>query len=335
MKETRICANCGTEHSIEDMYQVEGDWLCEDCADRLTVICDHCAERFYEENIVEDDTHTLCDHRFDEYYVRCDDCGRIIHRDRAYWDGDDNAYCASCWDEHCEVIHEYSYTPDLVFHGKGLRHFGVELEIDDGGTVNSNAQKLLDIANKDAENLYIKTDGSLDEGLELVTHPMTLEYQLNEMPWAEVLRKAQSMGYLSHAGRDLWTSCSHLSPCIRLHLRAAGSCDCAVAVFRREILGGAAAVQPPHAVPDEPLGGAVWHPAHSIRADESCEEFLRRTIYCGQPHERGYGRNPHVPRNFEAEYPQSHLADGQPSRRGGCCFVRHCGAGDELVRLSR
>ena len=136
MKETRICANCGAEHSIEDMYQVEGDWLCEDCADRLTVICDHCAERFYEENIIEDDTHTLCEHCFDEYYVRCEDCGRIIHRDRAYWDGDDNAYCMSCWDEHCEVIHEYSYTPDLVFHGKGLRHFGVELEIDDGGTVN-------------------------------------------------------------------------------------------------------------------------------------------------------------------------------------------------------
>ena len=190
MKETRICANCGTEHSFEDMYQVEGDWLCEDCADRLTVICDHCAERVYEENAVEDDTHTLCDHCFDEYYVRCEDCNRIIHRDRAYWDNDDNAYCASCWDEHSEVIHEYSYTPDLVFHGKGLRHFGVELEIDDGGTVNSNAEKLLNIANANGENLYIKTDGSLDEGLELVTHPMTLEYHLNEMPWAEVLRKA-------------------------------------------------------------------------------------------------------------------------------------------------
>lgn len=182
MSETRICANCGAEHPIDEMFQVENDWLCEDCADRLTVICDHCAERVYEENAVEDDTHTLCEHCFDEYYVRCDDCGRIIHRDRAYWDGDDNAYCVSCWDEHCNIIHEYSYTPDLVFHGKGLRHFGVELEIDDGGTVNSNAQKLLDIANKDAENLYIKTDGSLDEGLELVTHPMTLEYHLNEMP---------------------------------------------------------------------------------------------------------------------------------------------------------
>ena len=121
MKETRICANCGAEHSVEDMYQVEGDWLCEDCADRLTVICDHCAERVYG----------------------------------AYWDNDDNAYCASCWDEHCEVIHEYSYTPDLVFHGKGLRHFGVELEIDDGGTVNSNAQKLLDIANKEIGRAHV------------------------------------------------------------------------------------------------------------------------------------------------------------------------------------
>ena len=45
-------------------------------------------------------THTLCDHCFDEYYVRCEDCGRIIHRDRAYWDNDDNVYCSSCWDEH-------------------------------------------------------------------------------------------------------------------------------------------------------------------------------------------------------------------------------------------
>ena len=55
MKETRICANCGIEHPLDTMYQVEGDWLCESCADRLTVVCDHCNERIYEENAVEDD----------------------------------------------------------------------------------------------------------------------------------------------------------------------------------------------------------------------------------------------------------------------------------------
>ena len=149
------------------MFRVGSDWLCESC--------------------------------FDEDYVHCEDCGCIVRREQAYWDGDDRAYCSSCWDEHCDIIHEYSYTPDLVFHGKGLRHFGVELEIDGGGTDRYNAEKLLNIANANGENLYIKTDGSLDEGLELVTHPMTLEYHLNAMPWAEILRKAQEMDYLSHA----------------------------------------------------------------------------------------------------------------------------------------
>ena len=198
MKETRICANCGAEHPLDEMFRVGSEWLCESCADELTVVCDACGERIYSEDAVEDSNYTLCESCFDEDYVRCADCDRILRRDRAYWD-DDDAYCSSCWDDHCSVIHEYSYTPDLVFHGKGLRHFGVELEIDNGGTVSSHAKQLLEIANRDAENLYIKTDGSLDEGLELVTHPMTLEYHLNEMPWAEVLRKAQSMGYLSHA----------------------------------------------------------------------------------------------------------------------------------------
>ena len=38
-----------------------------------------------------------------------------------------------------------------MFNNQKFLTCGVELEIDDGGTVNSNAQKLLDIANKDAE----------------------------------------------------------------------------------------------------------------------------------------------------------------------------------------
>lgn len=198
MKETRICANCGAEHPLDEMFRVGSDWLCEHCADEYTVVCDACGERIYSEDTVEGSNYTLCESCFDEDYVRCADCDRILRRDRAYWD-DDDAYCSSCWDDHCTVIHEYSYTPDLVFHGKGLRHFGVELEIDGGGTNRYNAEKMLNIANADAENLYIKTDGSLDDGLELVTHPMTLEYHLNEMPWAAVLRKAQELNYLSHA----------------------------------------------------------------------------------------------------------------------------------------
>ena len=328
MKETRICANCGIEHPLDTMYQVEGDWLCESCADRLTVVCDHCNERIYEENAVEDDHYILCDHCFDEYYIRCEDCSRIISRDRAYWDNDDNVYCSSCWDEHCEVIHEYNYTPDLVFHGKGLRHFGVELEIDDGGTVNSNAEKLLNIANANGENLYIKTDGSLDEGLELVTHPMTLEYHLNEMPWAEVLRKAQSMGYLSHAAGTCGLR-SHLSPCVRLHLRAAGSRDCSPAVLRREFWAELLRSRRTQSQMNR------WAARYGIRLTPSEQmshikipalDVIRRSISRTRIRSKS-----DVPRHAQAEYPQSHLADGQPSRRGGCFYVRLSGTGHELV----
>lgn len=102
-----------------------------------------------------------------------------------YRDWNEDALCEECYDEQeCSgVIHEYDYMPDLVFHGKVLCHFGVELEIDGGGRSNSKAEELLKVANGEAENLYIKLDGSLDDGLELVTHSMMLDYHLNEITW--------------------------------------------------------------------------------------------------------------------------------------------------------
>ena len=89
MKDTRICDNCGAEHPISKMFEVEGDWLCEDCADRLAVVCDHCGDRIYQESAVEDDHHTLCEGCFDEHYVRCHDCGCILRSYDAYFDDDD------------------------------------------------------------------------------------------------------------------------------------------------------------------------------------------------------------------------------------------------------
>ena len=46
---------------------------------------------------------------------------------------------------------------------------GVELEIDRGGEYDDNADQVSAVANRDAENLYIKHDGSLNEGMELVS----------------------------------------------------------------------------------------------------------------------------------------------------------------------
>lgn len=73
------------------------------------------------------------------------------------------------------------------------------MEIDGAGECNDAARQLLRVADsEDEEYLYIKHDGSLDDGMELVTHPMTLGFHKSQMPWAAVLQKAINMDYISH-----------------------------------------------------------------------------------------------------------------------------------------
>ena len=145
----------------------------------------------------------MCSHCYYEHYSRCEDCGRIISNEDCHYldDYDDYPYCYSCYQRNQSKrnIHDYSYKPDPVFYGIGSRFFGIELEVDYGGNISENAGKVLDIANDDHDNrLYIKNDSSIDDGFELVTHPMTLEYHKKIMPWEEVMRKLLSMGYISH-----------------------------------------------------------------------------------------------------------------------------------------
>ena len=97
------------------------------------------------------------------------------------------------------MIEDYYYKPEPLFRGNGSRYFGVELEIDGAGEDDASARKIMGIANGNGvENLYCKHDGSLDDGFEMVTHPMTLEYHMKEMPWAKILQEAIRLGYTSH-----------------------------------------------------------------------------------------------------------------------------------------
>ena len=199
MNETRICANCGAEHPIDAMFQVENDWLCEDCADRLTVICDHCGDRIYQESAVEDDHYSLCQDCFDDHFERCTTCNALIRRGDTFFRGDE-PYCQDCYHSVCDrdAIHDYYYKPTPIFYGDDNRFFGVELEIDGAGEDSDNAAEILHIANAEQPMAYCKHDGSLDEGFEIVTHPMTLDFHLHGMPWERIVEEAKKLGYTSH-----------------------------------------------------------------------------------------------------------------------------------------
>lgn len=148
-----------------------------------------------------DEYTNLCRYCYDNYYTRCETCDALVHVDDAYHYNNSD-YCSECYHDEvdkCRNIHDYSYKPEPIFYGDSSRYFGVELEIDGAGKDDENAEKLLKIANSDgnSEHVYIKSDGSLDDGMEIISHPMSLEYH-KQFCWEEIMRMAISLGYRSH-----------------------------------------------------------------------------------------------------------------------------------------
>ena len=202
MEETRVCDICGRDNPLSELKEFDGVLLCESCWNSETIVCSQCGKRIWLDDNESDGDTPLCQTCYDRYYTTCVDCGRTIHQDDAYYIDEDD-YDARCYSCHCRhadhrVIHDYYYKPEPIFYGEGKRYFGVELEIDGAGESNANAAKLVEVANHDREMVYIKHDGSLDDGMEIVTHPMSLDFHLNQMPWAALLDKAKTMGYRSH-----------------------------------------------------------------------------------------------------------------------------------------
>lgn len=197
------CTCCHDDFPLTELINFNHTDLCSDCFEQETTTCDVCGERIWSDDSISDDDTDLCERCYENHYTRCDHCDRLIRYDEACYldDDDDIPYCSSCIEQigdRCKAIQSYFFKPNPVFHGTGKRFMGVELEIDRGGESQDNAWKLLDIANANSENLYVKHDGSLDDGIELVIHPMTLEYHTNQMPWERVVNEAVQMGYRSH-----------------------------------------------------------------------------------------------------------------------------------------
>ena len=202
MTERNTCCRCG-QTITGTPVMMDDDPLCERCAEEETILCSRCGERIYRDDNAGDENIPLCQHCYEDHYYSCDCCGRTILQSDAYYvdddDHDEYPLCYSCYNSRRKAICDYYYKPEPLFRGDGTRYFGVELEIDGAGEDGESACEIMEIANSNGlENLYCKHDGSLDDGFEMVTHPMTLDYHRNEMPWKKILECAVQMGYTSH-----------------------------------------------------------------------------------------------------------------------------------------
>ena len=195
------CSVCEAELTVQTVCEFDGIIMCADCLDERTVLCDNCQKRIWRDDAEGDSNHVLCYHCYDYHYTICENCGRLVHNDDTYYEDDnsDYAYCYDCYQRLQESpIKNYNYKPEPIFYGSGDLFYGVELEIDKGGEDSLNAQILLDVANYNVERIYCKHDGSINNGFEIVSHPMSLDYHINNMNWLDVFEKAVQMDYRSH-----------------------------------------------------------------------------------------------------------------------------------------
>jgi hypothetical protein len=164
------------EHErVEDGHAV---WMCTDCEPQF-VYCDDCGFRCHEDDMVSVTWSTsVCESCREDNYGWCDD------HDSYYRDEDG---CSDCTEESSDLINDYSYRPSPTFFlgSLGARKTsysepvhtsvtGFELEME---AVNCSVSDGAELANEIyEEECYLKHDGSLSDGFEMVSHPLSREY---------------------------------------------------------------------------------------------------------------------------------------------------------------
>ena len=177
---TRICQNCDCIYSIEDNFtEVDDNLWCEGCADNYAHWCDRC-EAYGTENTyyVSDMGESWCMSCTDNRAVWCESC------DEYNRDGCQNE-CEDDMVDNERIVHDYSYRPDPIFHStddNSRLFFGMEIEVEAGSYDQRReaAQYAHSILEEQNSLAYLKNDGSLNCGFEVVTHPMTYDFFMKE-----------------------------------------------------------------------------------------------------------------------------------------------------------
>ena len=195
------CARCNDVVPADDTTWVSsssGDTVrwCAHCSDTFAHRCGDCGQYFTRSAMVTDD---ICDRCFSDHYGTCGGCGEPVHNDDSYYDEDaDEDMCRGCHEGTSRQptgLREYGYKPTPKFHGVGPLFLGVELEME---AKDCSIGSLREELQTDETLYYMKRDGSLSNGLEVVSHPCSLTYHREEFGWADILQKARKEGARSH-----------------------------------------------------------------------------------------------------------------------------------------
>lgn len=179
-----------------ELTQIDGDLRCSDCASHYYeeeggehnfATCPSCEDIFHNDNGSWFNDSLYCRDCHDNNVYNCQDCGAD------YWEGDGHD-CSEDEEEESNSIHSYSYRPSPYFFGKGQYHLGFELEVE---ARSESRYAGAEMTQKElGSHAYMKDDGSLNDGFEVVTHPHTLEQYQTNFNW-EFIPKLKRQGFRS------------------------------------------------------------------------------------------------------------------------------------------
>ena len=174
-----MCIKCESVITVDDEYNdVEGELWCRTCTRDDATWCDVCDNYFTGYSYSADDSSDcMCERCFENNTSYCEEC--------------DNYYVNDCGYNHeseddSRTIHDYSYRPDPIFHSSEEEqtrlYFGIEIETEVRGGDYSDRRVAAEYAQQlEHEGLaYLKSDGSLECGFEIVTHPLSHSYFMND-----------------------------------------------------------------------------------------------------------------------------------------------------------
>ena len=217
------CDRCEDGMPSDESCTVDNESWCNYCSENYSYYCENCCESSSESATYVGDT-PYCEDCYSDNCYYCDDCDESYHNDYPCDCRESDTVEGKCCRGYRSsgTIHDYSCKPAPNFKGtsKHGMYLGFELEVEfNTGTGTPASEYASRNLNGTA---YLKHDGSITNGFEIVTHPHTHhEYRENStLLWntIEKLRNdyhgrswdTDTCGLHIHLSRDGFSSGAHL-----------------------------------------------------------------------------------------------------------------------------
>jgi len=149
-----------------------------------------CCGTSYNEEVDNGAWGGMCIDCSNEHFI-CDRCGTVYLNNEYGEDG----YCINCSRQGSPYIHEYHHDFEPCFHPDRTEpiYFGVELETEDYDDLETAAEALA-VLSEEEHLFWQEEDSSLENGVEIITQPCSLDFHRDFFPWKEIKEIVRQYG---------------------------------------------------------------------------------------------------------------------------------------------